>query len=142
MNKLKVLVPLDDSANAARTVDILIAMKHKFSFPLTLLHVFDLERIAYRGVPWVDFAMLQTQARQGAADFLERQKEIFLREGMEVETLLKEGSSRKIICAVADSGDYDMLVIGRHTEGEFRNLLFGYVSNFVIHHVKCPLLVI
>jgi nucleotide-binding universal stress UspA family protein len=61
---------------------------------------------------------------------------------MEVETLLKEGSSRKIICAVADSGDYDMLVIGRHTEGEFRNLLFGYVSNFVIHHVKCPLLVI
>lgn len=50
MNDLKVLVPLDDSANAARTVEILIAKKDKFSFPITLLHVFDLERVSYRGV--------------------------------------------------------------------------------------------
>jgi nucleotide-binding universal stress UspA family protein len=142
MKNFNALLPLDESANAVRTVKNLIAMKDKIDFPLTLLHVFDVERIQYRGITGIDWAMAHEQAREAAAVFLERQKEIFLNEGMHVEALMKEGSPRKTICALANSGEYDLLIIGRHTEGEIKNLLFGSVSNYVIHNVKCPLLII
>jgi nucleotide-binding universal stress UspA family protein len=142
MKNFNALLPLDESANAARTISHLLALKNKIDFPLTLLHVFDLERIAYRGVTGINWALAHEQARKAAGLFLEQQKEIFLKEGILVEALLKEGSPRKMICDLANSGDYDLLIIGRHTEGEIKNLLFGSVSNYVIHNVKCPLLII
>jgi nucleotide-binding universal stress UspA family protein len=142
MKNFKALLPIDESATAARTVRNLIALKDKFDFPLTLLHVFDLERIAYRGITGINWAMAHEQARKAAEVFLEQQKEIFRKEGMEVDALFKEGSPRSTICNLANSDDYNLLIIGRHTEGEIKNLLFGSVSNYVIHNAKCPLLII
>jgi nucleotide-binding universal stress UspA family protein len=35
------------------------------------------------------------------------------------------------------------LIIGRHTgAGEIRDVLFGSVANYVLHNVKCPVLLI
>lgn len=142
MNKLKILVPLDSSENSKRTEKTLIAMKEKINCPLMLLHVYDPERISYKGVAVVDFTLFQDQARKAAETFLEEKIALFKDHGMQAEGLLKTGSPRKTICELADSGEYDFLIIGRHAEGEFRNLLFGYVSNYVIHSVKCPVLVV
>lgn len=57
MKNLRTLVPIDGSANSARTIKALIAMKEELACPLTLLHVFDTERISFIGVqelslPW------------------------------------------------------------------------------------------
>jgi nucleotide-binding universal stress UspA family protein len=142
MKNFNALLPLDESANAARTVKNLICLKDKIDFPLTLLHVFDVERIQYRGITGINWAMAHEQARKAAAVFLEQQKEIFLSEGIHVDILMKEGSPRRTICTLANSGEYDLLIIGRHTEGEIKNLLFGSVSNYVIHNCKCPLFII
>lgn len=142
MKNFNALLPLDESANAARTVNHLLAMKDKIDFPLTLLHVFDLERIQYRGVTGINWSLAHEQARKAAGDFLAQQKEHFFKEGIQVEILMKEGAPRKVICDLANSGTYDLLIIGRHTEGEIKNLLFGSVSNYVIHNVKCPLFII
>jgi nucleotide-binding universal stress UspA family protein len=142
MNNFNALLPLDESANAARTVSHLIALKNKIDFPLTILHVFDLERIQYRGITGINWALAHEQARKAATVFLQQQQEIFRKEGMKVEALMKEGAPRKVICDLANSGTYDLLIIGRHTEGEIKNLLFGSVSNYVIHNVKCPLFII
>jgi nucleotide-binding universal stress UspA family protein len=142
MNNLKMLVPIDQSTNAARTIKAIISMKDKIHGSMTLLHVFGLDKIDYHGVPSIHYEMIEKHAMAAAEKFIEKQKQIFLDAGMQAETLVVKGSPRKVICQLADSGEYDLLVIGRHTEGEFRNLLFGYVSNYVIHHAKCPLLVL
>ncbi len=143
MKNLKLLVPLDSSKNSKRTVKTLLEMKSKIQCPLTLLHVFDPERISYKGETVVDFALYRKRAKEAAEKFLEEKKALFTSEGMQVEqTILKTGPPRRIICELADSGDFDLLIIGRHAEGELRNLLFGQVSNYVIHNVKCPVLVI
>lgn len=142
MSKLNILVPLDGSANSKRTIKKLFAMKNKLSCPLTLLHVFDTERVSFRGVQEMNYAMIEERARSVAKEFLEDQKAIFLAEGILVETLFVEGPVRKTLCELADSGAYDFLVIGRHTEGELWNLIFGQVSNYVIHRVKCPVIIV
>ncbi len=142
MKNLKILLPLDGSKNSKRTVKTLIAMKEKINCPLTLLHVFDHDRISYRGVPEMNFAMVEERARQVAWKYLEGQRDIFVAAGMEAEMLFREGPARKTICELADSGSFDFLIIGRHAEGELKNLLFGQVSNYVIHNVKSPVMVI
>ncbi len=142
MTGMKILVPVDHSKNSLKTINKLLAMQGKFSSPLTLLHVFDPDAISYKGVSVINFQAVREQGLKAAEEFLEEQKAVFAKAGMATDTLLKEGPARKIICDLANSGDYDLLVIGRHAEGEFRNLLFGYVSNYVIHKAKCPVIVL
>ena len=142
MKDRKILVPLDRSPLSVETIKGLIALKENITFPLTLLHVLDMDAISYRGFAEKSFSEIEGQARQEATQFVAKQQELFAAEGMEVNVLVKEGRPRETICSLADSGDYDLLVIGRNPDSDLRNLLFDQVSNHVIHEVKCPVLIV
>ena len=90
----------------------------------------------------MSFSQVEARAREVAQQFIETQKTIFLAEGMNAEALLVEGHARKTICELADSGKFDLLIISRHIEGELKNMIFGQVANFVIHHVNCPVMIV
>jgi len=142
MTNLKILVPLDHSQISDKTVTALIALKDRITRPLTLLHVLALNLLAGLGFPEATRAEFEKRVREEAAEFLAGQQELFTAAGMEAEILVKEGHARDLICQLADNGDYDLLTIGRNPVGEIRDLLFGQVANFVIHKVKCPVLII
>ena len=142
MKDRKILVPLDSSPISTQTIQQLIALKENINIPLTLLHVLDLSMISYRGFAESSFSEIEERAREEARDFIKRQQEEFAAAGMEVVTLIKEGHVRETLCESADSGEFDLLVIGKHVESDLRNLLFDQVANYVIHHVKCPVLIV
>jgi nucleotide-binding universal stress UspA family protein len=142
MKNRKVLVPLDASPISVQTVKSLIALKENIPIPLTLLHVLNLDTISYQGFAESTRDEIEERARAGARQLLAGQQQIFTAAGMQVETILKEGDVRKTICKVADSGEYDLLVVGRHQESELRNFLFDQTSNYLVHHVKCPVLIV
>jgi nucleotide-binding universal stress UspA family protein len=142
MKDLKILVPLDDSPLSKQTVKGLIALKETITVPLTLLHIFNPNLVSYRGFAETPYREIEERARESARQFIADQQAIFAAAGMQVVTLVKEGHARETICALADSGEYDLLVIGRNKGSEMRNLLFGQVANFVVHQVKCPVLII
>jgi len=138
----KILVPLDQSSISARAVEGLIALRQHLTPPLVLLHVLDLERLAVRGFPEKSYAEFAARVRREAEQFIAEQEQRFIKAGLAVETLLKEGEVLETICRLADSGDYELLAIGRNPVSELRDLLFGQVANSVIHKVKCPVLVL
>lgn len=142
MKEQKLLVPLDGSSISSQTVKGLIALKAQIDTPLTLLHVLDLELLAVRGFPEVTLSAFSRRARSEAEELLAAQQQIFAAAGMPATTLLKEGSVRETICALADSGAYDLLVIGRNPVSELRDLLLGQVANYLVHHVSCPVLIL
>jgi len=142
MKDYRILVPLDGSALSMRTVESLIALKEQFTVPLTLLHVLDLSLLASHGFPELTYDLFKQRAREEARQFITDRKERFVATGIPVETILKEGEVRETICAVADSGEYDLLVIGRQADSELRTLLFGQVANYLVHHIKCPVLIV
>ena len=142
MKDRKIFVPLDSSPISTQTIQQLIALKENINIPLTLLHVLDLSMISYRGFAESSFSEIEERAREEARDFIKRQQEEFAAAGMEVVTLIKEGHVRETLCESADSGEFDLLVIGKHVESDLRNLLFDQVANYVIHHVKCPVLIV
>ncbi len=138
----KVLVPLDSSPISIQTTKQLIVFKEHFSRPLTLLHVLDLGRLSTLGFPELSYRQFEERARGEARKFLEEQQALFADAGIETETRLEEGLARETICTLADSGEFDLLVVGKTTDGDLRKLLFGQVADYIVHHTKCPVLIV
>lgn len=142
MKNRKILVPLDASPVSAQTVQRLINLKQQLTFPLTLLHVLDLNMLSYRGFAELSFSEIEQRAREKARQFISSQQTLFAAAGLTVATVVKEGHICATICAVADSGEYDLLVIGRTPTAEQRRQPFGLIANDIIHQVKCPVLIV
>ena len=86
-----------------------------------------------------DLAKLsEEQARKIVVDAGARAEEV----GVETRTLLLRGLPVEEICLAADKYEPRFLVIGSHGWGALKRALFGSVSTGVLHHAKCPVLVV
>ena len=61
--------------------------------------------------------------------------------GIQVEKMLVEGHAVEEIVRVADQGSFDLIVIGARGVSHMREMLLGSVTDGVIHHARCPILV-
>jgi nucleotide-binding universal stress UspA family protein len=52
------------------------------------------------------------------------------------------GDPKTIICEVAKQEAIDLIIIGSHGYGRVERLLLGSVSDYVVRHAPCPVLVI
>ena len=64
------------------------------------------------------------------------------RAGVEVETVLRQGTPAREICNVARERSPRMIVIGAQGWNAFERAVFGSVSNRVLHRAACPVLVV
>ncbi|MDH3997403.1 MAG: universal stress protein [Desulfuromonadales bacterium] len=139
--ELKLLVPVDGSATAVRTLEKIVAHKERFPQRLTLLHVVDIDRLDYRMIPDFQLEMVRENASKSGQMVLDEKVQILEAAGFSVEARLELGSPRQTICKVANEEAFQMLVIGRReSTGEIRDVLFGSVANYVLHNVACPVL--
>ncbi len=137
----KILVPIDDSPTAKRTVDTIINLKDHFSKQLTLIHVINKSQLAYRMIPEFQVDMVKENATKAGRKLLERASAKLQEAGFTNELILEFGEPRDIITHTANSQAFQLLVIGRHEGGgEIRDVLFGSVANHVLHNVRCPVL--
>ncbi len=137
---LKVLVPICDGVTSRATVQALIDHKDQFHMPITLLHVVNLDKMDYRMIPDFQIDMVRQYATKAGEKFLAEQTALLQDAGLDVTPRLETGSPRDTICHIANDEEYALVAIGRHSSGEIRDVLFGSVSNHVLHGVKCPVL--
>jgi nucleotide-binding universal stress UspA family protein len=62
------------------------------------------------------------------------------RAGVEITSVFREGQAADVLCDEAASDD--LLVVGSRGLGGFRGLLLGSVSQQVVHHSPCPVVVV
>lgn len=65
-----------------------------------------------------------------------------LRHGIDAKTLAKVGHAGETISKTADSGKYDLLVMGSHGHGTLGNLVMGSVATQVLANSKVPVLLV
>jgi nucleotide-binding universal stress UspA family protein len=136
----KILIPVNDSPTTQKTIDDVISYKEKFPTRLVLLHVIN-DQLAYRMIPDFQVEMVRENAEKAARHRLEIQAEKLRDVGFEVELRLEFGAPRRVIPQIANEEEFQLLVIGRKMgSGEIRDVLFGSVANYVLHNVKCPVL--
>jgi len=137
---MKILVPIRDGRTSDATLENIIAHKEQFSAPITLLHVVNVKTMDYRMIPDFQIEMIKKQATRAGQKLLDAKCADLSAAGVEVTPRLEHGYPRDVICNIANSEDFSLLVIGRHERGEIRDVLLGSVSNYVLHKVKCPVL--
>jgi len=60
--------------------------------------------------------------------------------GLRVTTRVLEGNPGKSLVRYAEEIDADIIVVGSNNKGVLDRLFLGSVSNYVIHHARCMIL--
>ncbi|MBP0019531.1 MAG: universal stress protein [Cyanobacteria bacterium SBLK] len=62
--------------------------------------------------------------------------------GIATEFDYKQGDAGQTICTLAESWGADTIVIGRRGRSGLSEMLLGSVSNYVLHHAPCAVMVV
>jgi nucleotide-binding universal stress UspA family protein len=66
----------------------------------------------------------------------------FAKQGLAAEFVAKHGSAADTIAAMADKGQYDLLMLGSHGHGALGNLVMGSVATKVVAQCGVPVLLV
>ena len=149
----KILVPLDGSEQSLKALDVAVEVAVKFGGQLTLIHVYSVggivgylpEPSATVGVPVMsasDISKLAESAREAGKKILDEGKKRIKASGVDVHTLLEEGHAVHEIVRAAKEGKFELIVMGARGLSHIRELLLGGVSDAIMHHAVCPVLIV
>ena len=137
----KILIPLDDSPTSVKTVAKIISLRDQFATGLTLVHIINKNQLAYRLIPDFQLEIVRENAVKAAWQLLRRYEGQLAEAGLACQLVVETGEPRHAITRMANDQGFGLLVIGRHQGGgEIRDVLFGSVANYVLHNVRCPVL--
>ena len=146
----KVLIPTDGSETARKAMDFAARLLAGSSCEVVLLAV--VEEPAYATF-WSDGLVapevilppteeLKEELRGKAEETLSAEAESLRAAGLRTTVRLRFGNPATEILQEAEDGGYEMIVMGSHGRGVLGGFLLGSVSNRVVHHAKCPVLVV
>lgn len=90
-------------------------------------------------------AKINTESIKMAENFAAEAKTIVLEklgDSVKVETKVLRGSPKIEIVEDAENWGADLIVVGSHGYGFFERILIGSVSNAILHHAPCSVLVV
>lgn len=118
----KILVGTDGSRTAAKAVERAVELAATVEAPLTVLTVGRGNRAE---------ALVKGQAERHQPS------------GVSIDTMVADGDPATVLVEVAESGGYDLLVVGnKGMTGARRFFTIGSVPNKVSHHLKVSLLIV
>jgi len=141
----KILVAFDGSPDSMKAVKRATALAQSGA-SLTLVHVYSIPSLAYGGpgpMPLLDYKSLEDSARTKAREVLMRGEEACKLEGVTAKAELLEASSIvQAILEFAQKEGTDLIVMGTRGMTGFKKLLLGSVSDGVVAHASCAVLVV
>lgn len=136
---LKVLISIDEPELAKFIVPTACAIFDKDKTEITLLNIIEdtaAEEAYFASEPQ---KFIEHEARKTDFAYIEK----FLEENYNYKGFLyKEGKASDNILKTADKGNYDLIVVGSHNKHGIEKLFLGSVSNHIMKHSKCSVLVI
>ena len=137
----KILVPFDGSEQSRKALaHALIVARHSHT-GLTLMHVIDLNKKinAFEQV-WLSGYVPEELKKSGYELLTKLAREI--PPEIEVDLQVEIGSPPESIITAAQDGRYDLIVMGSRGMGQIKSLLIGSVSQYVLLHAPCPVLIV
>jgi nucleotide-binding universal stress UspA family protein len=154
----KILVAIDMSAMRDRVFDCALYLSQKHHATLMLLHVLSAEEEnSPLPVPPNLGQIYPAVGNDLTLETWRQQWEAFEREGLEVlQSLAGEvanagvsveyqqvsGSPARTICKVAREWQANLIVIGHRGRSGLSEMILGSVSNYVLHHAPCSVLIV
>ncbi len=135
----KILVAVDGSSASMRAVECARKMAKLTNATVILVHAFP-KVSELLGEP----NLSETIARhiEKAHDLVDPLAESLQAEGVQTVTEILQGPPADAILNVADARDVDLIIMGARGLGSLGSLLLGSVSQKVMSHAACPVMVV
>ena len=139
---MKILLAVDGSEYTKKMLAYLATHEELFSAhnQYTLLTVNP--QLPPRARAAVGKDLVDAYHREEAEKVLAPVAKFLLRHGIDAKTLTKVGHAGETISKTADSGKFDLLVMGSHGHGTLGNLIMGSVATQVLANSKVPVLLV
>lgn len=120
-----------------------MALADKFGSRITLLNVYELmELIPVFENTYAHLEELEIYLQDQSQQIIEATLKRFAQHGLQTNTLHLKGDPGRSIVDAADDLHCDLIVMGSRQHGSVQRLLLGSVSNYVLHHSSCPVLMV
>ena len=135
----RVLCPIDFSEPSRRAMLRAAEEAHRWGAALELLHVYQPPHHALPGYAPDpnEMGRLLTAIDRALAEWAGWARSLGCGD---VATRSVQGSAWREIVARASEGDFDLIFIGTHGQGGFRQALLGSVTERVVRHAPCDVL--
>ncbi|MBD1839402.1 universal stress protein [Coleofasciculus sp. FACHB-64] len=135
-----VLFPVDQSREAREAADVVVNVVQKYGSKLILLSVVEEPSQEPEVSPLnSDAAMTSPEA---VAELLKTAQNLFADQGIQSQTIERQGKPAFTICDVADEIDADLIVMGCRGLGLTEEGMTDSVTNRVINLSPCPVLIV
>ena len=136
----RILLTTDFSEASKKAFPYAVALARKFGASLMLVYVVPSHlpaEISHMGIVVEEKAMLSE-----IEEHLPRFREAELDPQVHVETLVLSGGPAHEICATAETQSADLIVISTHGHTGLKRFPLGSVTENVVRHAPCPVLVV
>jgi nucleotide-binding universal stress UspA family protein len=146
----KILVAIDGTESSQTIFEQALELAVAKQSALMILYVLEPFDDSYMGAAHAELAystfkvhMDQLKAReQIGIDLLRSLEEQGTRRGIATEFTQSVGNPGKLICGLARSWDADLIMVGRRGFSGVSEFFMGSVSNYVLHHAHCDVLIL
>ena len=142
----RLLVALDSTATSRLALEHAAALGRLSGATVVLLHVLESFRhVSGFESPKVYAEEVLPRMRAAGRELLDEAAAPLREQGIEVETVLLEGSDERVaelIARRAEEAGVDMVILGTHGRRGVNRLLLGSQANSVITHSAIPVLVV
>jgi nucleotide-binding universal stress UspA family protein len=136
-----IVVGVDGSDGGAAALEFAAEEAALREVPLRVVSAWEIPTAAYGAGAVPDPGTLdafRVRAEQIAEEAVATVKKV--QPSLEVEALSGAGQPADVL--LAQGADAELIVVGRRGLGGFRSLLLGSVSQQVVHHANCPVVVV
>ncbi len=142
-----VIIAIDDAESSGRALDYGLELAEALHVPVRLLHVISHAEDHSGGVRRVDLNEID-RAADGRPEealggaLLDRALERAGARKVDIEAALLGGDPAETLLRFVAECDKPILVVGRRGQGRLSELLLGSVSDKIIRHAECPVMVV
>jgi nucleotide-binding universal stress UspA family protein len=149
---MKILVAIDHSSISESVVQRSLSLAQPIQAEVILLTVVETPPAYFSSIalPTGDLVGIQNfpdleleaKLRAIAENLLNHYQSVFTAAKVQCQTRLEQGNARETICQVAKAENVDFLAIGSRGLGNLERLMLGSVSDYVVHHAHCAVIVV
>ena len=151
---LRLLLAVDGSSAAGQALRTMVRYFNVASAEITLIHVVE--------APWIHLGLdrewfdspgdglnradpeirLERELRLEAEEIIEEAQSLLSRFGLSATSIIEEGNPATEILGHAETGDYDLVVLGAKGLADIKHDMLGSVSTKVARHAPCSVAVV
>jgi nucleotide-binding universal stress UspA family protein len=138
----KILLAVDSSEHSKNAVKAAADLAEKYGSELIILNTYYIPEHfnAHASSHYVYLRKIEENMVSHGKDFLATLKTELETKNIKVRVLQEKGPAGPVIIKISDSEECELVVVGSRGLGNVSSLIIGSVSNYVLHHAKCAVL--